>query len=129
MILEWGPGRSTLMMVKTCPEAEIYSVESEWRYFLLAGKDYEDNPKVHFIYSKPNSNYVHPPILQGLKFELVFVDGRRRVDCLVAALDFVSDDGVVILHDADRKEYRVGTSLYRIIDKGIGTYVMKPCHV
>jgi hypothetical protein len=41
------------------------------------------------------------------KFDLAFVDGRRRVECVLAARLAVRAGGVIILHDWKRWNYQV----------------------
>jgi len=43
-------------------------------------------------------------------FDLIFVDGRRRVECMVAALQRLTTGGVILLHDASRKLCRASLS-------------------
>lgn len=45
-------------------------------------------------------------------FDFILVDGRARKDCVIKALDLMSDHGVVVLHDAKRKEYEPGCLPY-----------------
>lgn len=40
--------------------------------------------------------------------DVVIIDGVHRVNCLLHANRWVSEDGVIILDDAQRSEYRVG---------------------
>ena len=47
-------------------------------------------------------------------FDLVLVDGRARRDCLRKAFEFVSERGVVLLHDAKREFYREACGLFPI---------------
>jgi len=39
-------------------------------------------------------------------YQLVFVDGRFRFDCLNVAREMISDDGIVVVHDAQRANYQ-----------------------
>lgn len=45
-------------------------------------------------------------------FDLVLVDGRARRDCLRRAYDLVRDEGVVVLHDANRTYLHEPFDLY-----------------
>lgn len=47
----------------------------------------------------------------GGQFDLVVVDGRARVQSLVAALPFLAPGGLVVLDDAQRPRYRAATSV------------------
>jgi hypothetical protein len=51
-----------------------------------------------------------PDIDKG--FELVFVDGRARFDCLVTAKQLLAPGGVVVLHDAQRENYQPAWKLF-----------------
>ena len=122
MILEWGPGVSTELMEKECPKATIYTFEhlkqySDYWKGILKSTVFlvEDLEK----YSRANN------IIFAKKFDLVFVDGRQRVECLKTALKWVKKSGVVILHDSERPEYSEGIKLFDIIDNDDGTVVLK----
>ncbi|HJO92915.1 MAG TPA: hypothetical protein QF753_05925 [Victivallales bacterium] len=57
-------------------------------------KDYIDFPK--------NKN----------EYDLIFIDGRARSQCLRHALSLIKVDGIVILHDAHREYYHDASKLY-----------------
>jgi hypothetical protein len=56
--------------------------------------------------------YVAGPSLLDLRFDAILVDGRKRRRCLLEARRLVADDGVVILHDAQRPYYHCAFSAY-----------------
>lgn len=57
--------------------------------------------------------YVAYPATLNKKFDFVLVDGRKRRRCLLEAAKMVSSDGVVLLHDADRKYYHCAFAVYK----------------
>jgi len=126
-ILEWGPGDSTLFMRNWCPDAEITTVEHlEWYYNDWKKRMQKNNIKTLFFKGTEKiapDKYCNPP-LKG-KFDLIFVDGRRRVDCLYTAAKHIYKFGVVILHDSERPEYNEGKNIFEIIEERDGTCVMK----
>ncbi|MCZ7684802.1 MAG: hypothetical protein M5U28_40910 [Sandaracinaceae bacterium] len=50
-------------------------------------------------------DYVGLPATLGVAFDLVLVDGRKRRRCLLEAARVISDEGVAVLHDAQRPYY------------------------
>lgn len=61
----------------------------------------KDSPEV--------AEYIGKPSTVGGKFDVIFVDGRYRRRCLMAAQEVLNPNGVVILHDAEREHYWAGT--------------------
>lgn len=51
-------------------------------------------------------SYVNRPRDFNVKFDFALVDGRGRNFCLPVAWELVRSGGVIILHDAQRPEYR-----------------------
>ncbi len=47
------------------------------------------------------------------KFDFIFIDGRAREHCLVKAYELLEDDGIVVLHDAQRVYYHRPLKLYK----------------
>lgn len=125
-ILEFGPGGSTSVMLEYS-EAEIESVEHEYRWFREAERLFLGNPRVHLHYLKDHDEYVNQPRSWG-EFGLIFIDGfcDWRVDCLLMAKDVLKNGGVVILHDSERKKYDRGREPYETIVVAQGTAVLKP---
>lgn len=128
--LEWGSGYSTLYFPKMLDGgAKWFSIEHDidWHSKINnlvsnAGKEalaslegvsfyniQPDNPSLKgSCYGGTNGyefrSYIHFPEQLG-KFDFILVDGRRRVWCLLVALQMIKDDGIVILHDANVTRY------------------------
>ncbi len=51
-------------------------------------------------------DYVARPKTLGHRFDLVLVDGRARSFCIAAGWDLLEPGGVLLLHDAQRPEYK-----------------------
>lgn len=125
-ILEFGPGKSTAIMVEECPAAKIYSLETDLEWYKKYYDIFAENPKVVIV-------HVSPALLADLPrswkkmFDLIFVDGLcdKRVACLRTASQLLSSDGVVLLHDSERAKYRLGTELFERVEEADGTLVMK----
>ncbi len=56
--------------------------------------------------------YVEFPLRFGEKFDFILVDGRKRRSCLETARKLLKEEGIVILHDAQRKRYHRAFRLY-----------------
>ena len=126
--LEWGSGYSTLYFPKFLTEnAKWISIEHsrEWanrikRMNRNSGVEVFYVPPNHYPWSDVNQDgsysdlkdYIEFPRKFG-NFDFILVDGRARKDCLTVAYDIISDGGVVILHDAERKYYHEPFKLYK----------------
>ncbi|MEP2771883.1 MAG: hypothetical protein ABJH05_07025 [Fulvivirga sp.] len=116
--LEWGSGLSTIYFPKRLSEPyEWVAVEhfEPW-YKKVNERNNDPNVKLHFV--PPNNekytdehndgsyedfkDYVEKP--EG-KFDYIFVDGRARCACINKAHDLLNEDGVLLLHDANREYY------------------------
>ena len=126
--LEWGAGYSTLYFPNLLNKnMKWISVEHDKDWARKIKKlNQRSNVKIH--HQKPNhfpwtdeyedgtysdlKDYVEFPSKFG-KFDCILVDGRARNDCLIKAFDHVEKNGVVILHDANRKYYHEPFKLFK----------------
>ena len=46
--------------------------------------------------------------------DIVFVDGRYRVACGAIAYDYLKKDGVLVVHDFNRKQYHILLKFYYV---------------
>lgn len=129
-VLEWGPGLSTALIKAACPDVKIVSIESQEKFYERATK--EHGAYAHVVLANIRqygpSDYSCWPIIHmpGTKFDLVFVDGRQRVSCLITAMKVLSREGVVILHDATRQQYQHGLALFDVLESVGSTVVLRP---
>ena len=75
-------------------------------FWELAG--YSPDPSLLAAVYDDNQNverYINQPRDLGIKFDLIFIDGRFRRRCLLTALDVLDPGGLVILHDAQKAHY------------------------
>lgn len=56
--------------------------------------------------------FVAGPSRLNMTFDAIFVDGRKRRRCLLEASRLVAEDGIVLLHDAQRPYYQCAWSAY-----------------
>lgn len=139
--LEWGAGYSTLYFPKAVSEVGTWHTvehDKEWCSEVAA---MNTSASTHIHHVAPNrlpsdadddgtyadfKDYVEYPSGLG-KFEFILVDGRARKECLSKAHELVADNGVVVLHDAQRPYYHAPFSLYesRIMLEGYSSQDMK----
>ena len=123
--LEWGSGNSTTYFFSQLPHgSQWFSYEHNTDWY----KEVENRLKsgqalgVTLALVPPNlpfdnvtdgdfdtfKQYVLAPINRGVKFEFILVDGRARVECMAVGWEMLHEHGVMILHDAQRREYDKG---------------------
>lgn len=129
-ILEWGPGHSTRIMITKCPKAEIISYENEVKWFNKRNREFGNRVKLVLAEAPINDRkrlawkkYTTPSIKD--KFDLIFVDGRQRVQCMKTATKLLNKNGVLILHDSNRKVYKPGIELFDVVEKDRNTICLK----
>ena len=123
--LEWGSGNSTIYFSSQLPDKSnwfSYEHNSDWyqevvsmlHSFASRGVTIEFVPP-----SMPFDNltdgdfdtfmhYVVAPIRLGKKFNFILVDGRARVACMAVGWELLDKKGIMVIHDAQRREYDKG---------------------
>ncbi len=129
-VLEWGSGYSTKYFTDFLEKEGITynwdSLEIDVRWYIEVLKlGLSPNVRVHLFDEEilriddrrclprfQMNEYVKFPSRLGKKFDLIFIDGSKRVRCLKEATKLLKPDGVVLLHDAQRPYYKEGMDLY-----------------
>ena len=124
--LEWGSGFSTVyfpnLLVK---DGSWLALEhnKEWYEIIKDANNDERVEVVHIAadhepYRDQNNDgsyddfksYIEYPTGE---FDFIFIDGRARKDCVKKAFELLSDNGMVVLHDANRTHYHEHLSLFK----------------
>jgi len=108
-VLEWGPGRSTHEILAALPaEGHLRSIEHSraWaeRIQLEIAEPKRWTLEMQCV-TRRVSQYAFTALTTPQLFDLIFIDGRRRVECALAAMLILKPTGVILLHDASRKAY------------------------
>lgn len=130
-IFEWGPGASTLFLTELFPEADIYGVEHNEAWMEKCQRLMEILPKVKITHEridnpKNNGCYVTAPLYLEREFDLMFVDGRLRRDCLGIASLCLAKGGMVVLHDSNRPAYHSAFRFYQPSSIKEDTIILMP---
>jgi ABC-type polysaccharide/polyol phosphate transport system ATPase subunit/predicted SAM-dependent methyltransferase len=124
--LEWGSGNSTVFFPAHLPKgSEWTSIEhnAAWVSQIKKIISEPEGDKIH-IYHVPCSDkwhegaddgdydtfrdYIFFPTTLNKKFQSILVDGRARVECMQIGWMLLENFGIMILHDAQRNQYRRG---------------------
>ncbi|MTI21978.1 hypothetical protein E1176_13175 [Fulvivirga sp. RKSG066] len=124
--LEWGSGFSTVYFPHLLDKDSSWlALEHNTEWFEIVDKS-NQNSRVEVVnmpadqepYTDPKKDgayddfksYIEYP--EG-KFDFIFIDGRARKDCVKKAFELINDDGLVVLHDANRTHYYDHFELYK----------------
>jgi hypothetical protein len=135
-ILEWGPGESTRFFAEALPDATILSIEHDpvWHRQAVDALRFP-NVTIHLVrHAMPfgqAEGYASFPLrwlvergLPTAYFDLIFVDGRSRCDCVTMAALIVAPTGFVVVHDSERANYRRAFGLFESVEECPGTAVL-----
>lgn len=119
-VLEWGSGGSTLEIAKHVKQ--LYSIEHDEKWFrkliqiipsnvtLIHEPRNKEEKSGHDGTLEDYKNYVNAPFffLPDILYDVIFIDGRARVECAKCAVSLLKPDGIILIHD-----YRNPTEQYR----------------
>lgn len=123
--LEWGSGNSTVYFASRllrCSKWVAIEHNSEWasRVLAMLAEANLDGVELHSVQNNQpfrdgtdgdyNSfrDYILYPTRLDQRFHVILVDGRARVECMRIGWMLLDEGGIMILHDAQRIEYRQG---------------------
>lgn len=103
-LFEYGSGYSTTYFaIRT---KSITSVEYNKDWLTKSKKLTHDIPNAEIVFQELNDNYPTFINNRGGKYEIIIIDGRERTQCALNSLECLTSDGVLILDDSSREEYR-----------------------
>src|SRR5690606_20388483 len=103
-VYEYGCGHSTFWWMRRV--AKVRGVEHNSQWFAFISRNLDKNVDIQCV-----DSYCDYPesILRGCeKFDIVVIDGIRRVECIRVALEMLAPQGVVIWDNSDRHEDKEG---------------------
>ena len=136
-ILEWGSGLTTLIaqsMLDEIGARQLTSIENDKEFCdSMAGR--VSDPRVRLVLrdltgatagqDDVGDNYTTYPLHACETFDLVFIDGRRRLECAYVAALVGHEDTVVFMHDFRRSRYQAILGLYEIAEERRQFRIMK----
>jgi hypothetical protein len=139
-VLEWGSGLTTQIMARhleRLPGVELFLTIDEDPVFqraifakrarpaFLKDVTMELRGSCHSP-ADPALNYSTFPLSFGRKFDFIFIDGRRRMECAFMAALLSHENTTIVLHDYRRYRYQPVTALFDIVEDGPEFRVMRP---
>jgi len=105
-VFEYGSGYSTLFFASLAKE--VVAVEHDRQWYTEIEKKLADNASLLHCELDYDGKYCRAITEAKGPFDLVVVDGRDRVNCMLQARLCLTENGVVILDDAQREQYLPG---------------------
>lgn len=111
-VFEFGSGASTLWFSQKINH--VKSVEHNEDWFNLVKKNILNNTNVDLTLKRNKKNYLDFISNGNDKYDLIFIDGVYRIECLKRSLKYLSGKGVIVFDDMEREENR---EVYDIMKK------------
>ena len=103
ILFEYGSGSSTNYFAKKV--RSVVSVEHDELWFNKIKSHLPSNITLNFEPVETNGAYCKLIQKYSYLFDIVFVDGRDRVNCVKQSISKLSDRGIVILDNSNRERY------------------------
>lgn len=102
-LFEYGSGNSTLYFADRL--GFIRSIEYDQTWFDTVKGKIPGNVELTFV-SLEGDRYENAVLENEKNFDIILIDGRRRVQCLKNSVPRLTPGGVLILDDSERADYR-----------------------
>lgn len=109
-VFEFGMGNSTLWWSRRA--GRVITCEGDKAWFDRIRPEMPSNVEAILI-PETSEAYVQAAVDRGGPFDVLIIDGRRRVECCRNSLSSLSDEGVVIWDDFHRERYHEGREFLR----------------
>lgn len=118
-IFEFGAGYSSIWYANKVNS--VYSIEHDKNWFEIIKNNHIGNLNIYYQNLEYDGKYCRYIENINKKFDLIIVDGRDRVNCITQSVKYLKSNGVIILDDSEREQYKEGVlnllnSNFKIID-------------
>lgn len=110
-IFEFGSGNSTLFYSNYVKKVVSVEHDKEWLETIYGQKP--SNSEIIFCQLIRDGDYCRMALKTNQKFHVIIIDGRDRVNCCLNSPDALTEDGVIILNDSERREYRDALLMFK----------------
>lgn len=110
-VFEWGSGNSTLFW--SCHVKEVVSIEHDRYWYQKMLEIIPENVTMKYCVLEYGGEYCRKILEEKEKFDIILVDGRDRVRCVQNAVFQLKENGLIILDDSEREEYRSGCNFMK----------------
>lgn len=109
-LFEYGLGFSTLYFSERVKS--VKSIEHDKTWFNDIQSSLQGKPNVDIELVELDNGYEKAVNTMKDKYDIILVDGRKRVECAINSFDQLSDNGVLILDDSQREKYQGAFDFY-----------------
>lgn len=110
-LFEYGSGHSTLFYAGLA--GTVTSVEYDRKWYDLMRAKAPANVTLFFQEQDRDGEYCRSVARGRVRYDVVIVDGRDRVNCIIQSMEHLTDGGVILLDDSCRTSYRPGLDYAR----------------
>lgn len=112
-VFEYGSGASTLFFAERV--GKIISVEYDKKWYAKVNEmlGNRQNSTVYFQESDENYPKAIAHLAKGRTFDIIVIDGRKRVASAKNAITFLSEQGVLLFDDTQRAYYQEALDYYK----------------
>lgn len=110
-VLEYGSGNSTLWWARRA--ARVVAVEHDAAFHARLAPRLPENAVSLLVPDSPDGVYEQAPARYGRVFDVIVIDGARRIECAQACLPLLKEAGVIIYDNADWKNAALGLAHLR----------------
>lgn len=105
-LFEYGAGYSSLYFASKVKEVVSIEYNKDWYNKIKHYEDIFANIHLHFYRLDENYPLAITEIDEHKKYDIIIIDGRKRVKCAINAFPFLKEDGVLVLDDSNRTYYQ-----------------------
>jgi hypothetical protein len=84
----------------------VKAVENDKKWVDLLIPQLPSNAKVVFKELNEEKLYQNEIKTENKRYDIVVVDGRKRNDCAMLAINYLTEKGIIILDNSERKDYQ-----------------------
>ena len=104
-VFEWGSGNSTLWWARHTNE--VVAAEHDQVWFNKISKIIPTNATIKKV-SLQGTEYERAILNEKFKFDIIVIDGRKRIKCAKTAVQKLKVDGVIVWDNSERDCYDEG---------------------
>ncbi len=124
-LFEFGAGNST--MYYSSKVKKVVSVEHDQKYYKILQDKVPANVELFFCGLEYGGEYSKWSERMKKKYDLIIIDGRDRVNCLLGSVNSLTESGVIVLDDSERESYNDGIrALERLGFKSLDFWGISP---